>query len=302
MSAAGVTSTFCTGSPLMCSARIFAAISFASAGVFASLTPPALPRPPACTCALTTTVPPNCLAIASTSSGVAGDFARRNRNAFLPQNLFCLILVNVHALSAVAVMVVPASPWTASLTAAQRRDDCSSRRCGERSPPPHESSAPCCLRRTPSVRPSAPLRRPSAARADAAAAFPSRRRRRRRRSGSATARRRGRAPSTAAARSLSTTASIPSHPSVGCSIDGRAAAAACDDQHPLLDERLDHRQLANAHAAPDFRRHAAAFRGRPSSRRALPPRSCRARSRDNPRPMNFVGLRSAGSRGRLRPA
>src|SRR5690606_28537884 len=64
------TSTFSTGRSLMRMPRIFPATSFASAGDFASLTPPALPRPPACTCAFTTTVEPNCCAARSTSSGV----------------------------------------------------------------------------------------------------------------------------------------------------------------------------------------------------------------------------------------
>src|SRR2546423_15714918 len=43
---------------------------FASAGVFASLTPPALPRPPEWTWAFTTTVVANLRAIDSASSGV----------------------------------------------------------------------------------------------------------------------------------------------------------------------------------------------------------------------------------------
>src|SRR5215211_2660542 len=44
-------------------------ISLASAGDLATLTPPALPRPPVCTCALTTTGPPAPRAIRATSSG-----------------------------------------------------------------------------------------------------------------------------------------------------------------------------------------------------------------------------------------
>ncbi len=44
--------------------------ALASAGVLASLTPPALPRPPAWTWALTTTVPPMRRAMASASDGV----------------------------------------------------------------------------------------------------------------------------------------------------------------------------------------------------------------------------------------
>src|ERR1044071_1888472 len=51
--------------------RMFPASWRASAASFASLTPPALPRPPACTCALTTTLPPSRRAIASASSAVA---------------------------------------------------------------------------------------------------------------------------------------------------------------------------------------------------------------------------------------
>ncbi len=70
ISAAGATSTLCTVRPLICMPRILEAISFASAGVFASFTPPALPRPPACTCAFTTTVPPNLRAISSACCGV----------------------------------------------------------------------------------------------------------------------------------------------------------------------------------------------------------------------------------------
>src|SRR5688572_24603903 len=71
MSAAGTTSTLCTVSPLICMPRIAVACAFASAASLPSLTPPALPRPPVWTCALTTTVPPSRLAIASTSAGVA---------------------------------------------------------------------------------------------------------------------------------------------------------------------------------------------------------------------------------------
>ena len=46
------------------------AFSFASSGVWASLTPPAFPRPPTFTCALTTTWLPICSAAALASSGV----------------------------------------------------------------------------------------------------------------------------------------------------------------------------------------------------------------------------------------
>src|SRR5499426_1771175 len=46
----------------------FAAVS-AAAGSSASFTPPALPRPPACTCAFTTTLPPSRAATARASAG-----------------------------------------------------------------------------------------------------------------------------------------------------------------------------------------------------------------------------------------
>ena len=71
MSLASVTSTRCTVWPLMSSPRIAAAFSCASAGVLASLTPPALPRPPVLTCAFTTTVRPISAAAAAASSGVS---------------------------------------------------------------------------------------------------------------------------------------------------------------------------------------------------------------------------------------
>src|SRR3989442_15125750 len=54
----------------MVRARIRAACSGASAGVAASFTPPVFPRPPACTCAFTTTAPSSLRATASASSGL----------------------------------------------------------------------------------------------------------------------------------------------------------------------------------------------------------------------------------------
>jgi hypothetical protein len=51
--------------------RISLATRFASDGDFASLMPPALPRPPACTCAFTTTTSaPSARAASSASAGV----------------------------------------------------------------------------------------------------------------------------------------------------------------------------------------------------------------------------------------
>ena len=71
ISSATVTSTFSTVRPLMSMPRIAVAFSRASAGVVQYFTPPALPRPPTCTCAFTITadaVPRR--ASASAASGV----------------------------------------------------------------------------------------------------------------------------------------------------------------------------------------------------------------------------------------
>src|SRR2546427_4924815 len=51
--------------------RIWPAACSAACGVSASLMPPALPRPPACTCALTTTLPPSRCAISRAWAGVS---------------------------------------------------------------------------------------------------------------------------------------------------------------------------------------------------------------------------------------
>src|SRR2546427_5851491 len=51
--------------------RIWPAACSAAAGSSASLMPPALPRPPACTCALTTTLPPSRWAIVRACAGVS---------------------------------------------------------------------------------------------------------------------------------------------------------------------------------------------------------------------------------------
>ena len=71
MSAPAATMTRCTMWPLMSRPRIAFAASSASAGVLATLTPPALPRPPVFTCALTTVTPPSFSAAARASSGVS---------------------------------------------------------------------------------------------------------------------------------------------------------------------------------------------------------------------------------------
>src|SRR6266487_4417847 len=79
MSLASVTSTRRTVWPLMSMPRIAAAFCSASAGSAASRTPPALPRPPVLTWALTTTAVPSrsataraCSAVSATSPGRTG--------------------------------------------------------------------------------------------------------------------------------------------------------------------------------------------------------------------------------------
>src|SRR6185437_16878446 len=71
MRAPAATITRLTTWPLMSRPRIACAASYASSAVFATLTPPALPRPPTFTCALTTTTPPIFSAAAFASSGVS---------------------------------------------------------------------------------------------------------------------------------------------------------------------------------------------------------------------------------------
>src|SRR3954454_22292976 len=70
MSDAVATSTRWTMCPLMSRPRMASAFASASSGVSASLTPPALPRPPVLTWAFTTTVVPYCSASALASAGV----------------------------------------------------------------------------------------------------------------------------------------------------------------------------------------------------------------------------------------
>src|SRR3954468_3333173 len=70
--------------PLMSSPRMSRAFCSASAGSSASLTPPALPRPPVRTCALTTTGPPSSSAAPRASSGVV---ARRPSETGMPNRL-----------------------------------------------------------------------------------------------------------------------------------------------------------------------------------------------------------------------
>src|SRR3954453_24216583 len=86
MSAASATSTVWTVSPLICIPRIARACSSASCGVAANLTPPALPRPPALTWALTITGPPSCSAAVRASSGVVTTTCRVTGTWYLPNS------------------------------------------------------------------------------------------------------------------------------------------------------------------------------------------------------------------------
>ena len=88
-------STRWTVRPLISMPRIAEACSSASSGVFASLTPPALPRPPALTCALTTTTPSSSAA-ARASSGVVATMPERDRDVVLGEELLRLVLHQIH--------------------------------------------------------------------------------------------------------------------------------------------------------------------------------------------------------------
>ena len=97
MSAAGATSTVFTVVPLMSRPMISRARSAASSGVAASFTPPALPRPPTSTCALTTTGPPMRSAAARASSGVVAVSPAAERHAVAREDLLLPILLELHA-------------------------------------------------------------------------------------------------------------------------------------------------------------------------------------------------------------
>ena len=74
-----------------------AAADTTSSGDLASLTPPALPRPPACTCALTThTEPPRRLAARAASSGWRRP-APGHRDPVAGKELLRLVFVQIHA-------------------------------------------------------------------------------------------------------------------------------------------------------------------------------------------------------------
>src|SRR5215204_6405087 len=76
--------SFLTTWPRMSSPRMSRALPSASCGSSASFTPPAFPRPPVRTCALTTTCPPSSAAAARASSGVV---ASRPSDTGMPKRL-----------------------------------------------------------------------------------------------------------------------------------------------------------------------------------------------------------------------
>ena len=80
----------------------------ASSAPSASLTPPALPRPPTFTCALTTTRPPSRSAIARASSGVVGDAAGQHGQAVPLEQVAPLVLVQVHVYASRPLVVAGA--------------------------------------------------------------------------------------------------------------------------------------------------------------------------------------------------
>ena len=99
MSLASVTSTRCTVWPLMSMPRIAAAFSRASSGVLASFTPPALPRPPVFTWALTTTAVPSSRGGRGRRLRVFHGATRQHRDSVRGEEILRLVLVQVHWLS-----------------------------------------------------------------------------------------------------------------------------------------------------------------------------------------------------------
>ena len=71
-------------------------VRLASAALRASLTPPALPRPPTCTCALTTTGLPILGDVPRLGDG-GGHSSLRNRDASRCEDVLGLILVDFHS-------------------------------------------------------------------------------------------------------------------------------------------------------------------------------------------------------------
>src|ERR1700741_4551136 len=91
--------------PLMSMPRMFPACVRTSSALLASLMPPALPRPPTCTWALTTTgYPTRSAAATASSTGCPASaaalgpplFPRRHRDAVAREQLLALVLEEVH--------------------------------------------------------------------------------------------------------------------------------------------------------------------------------------------------------------
>ena len=182
------------------------------------------------------------------------------------------------------VMVVPASPRTASLAAGSsdvmmarplRAADEIHRRANLRR---HAALAECSLRVH--VR---PLRRPTAAGAAAAAAFPSRRRPRRRPSGSTAARRRDRAPAPRPRDPCRPPRRFPPSLASDARRRARRRRRTAMTSVPSRTRRSDHAQLTNRLRRRDCRRRGADCRGRPPSPRSPSASSCaRALRRQRP--------------------
>ena len=96
MSLAWATITLWTMWPLMSMPRMSWARALASSGLSASFTPPALPRPPTFTCALTTTGAAISRAIASRLLGRLGDAAGKHGHAVRGQQVTRLVLEEIH--------------------------------------------------------------------------------------------------------------------------------------------------------------------------------------------------------------
>ena len=124
MSAAGATSTVFTVVPLMSRPMISPARSAASSGVAASFTPPALPRPPTSTWALTTTGPPMRSAAARASSGVVAVSPSGERDAVAREDLLAPVLLELHAILLVRLRS-PARALGWGLQPVRMDEDCS---------------------------------------------------------------------------------------------------------------------------------------------------------------------------------
>ena len=98
MSAAGATRTVFTVVPLMSRPMISPARSAASSGVEASFTPPALPRPPTRTWALTTDRAADALGCGARLLGRGGGLTEGERDAVAREDLLAPVLLELHAI------------------------------------------------------------------------------------------------------------------------------------------------------------------------------------------------------------